>query len=254
MAMIKCSECGQNISDKAAVCIGCGAPIATTLQVLEAERTKIAEKDTNEKLTAQRRGLATKAKNNMQQNNLINTNAIIDDNISLKQLINEDINNAWRTEDEASLGVLKMLRAAIEQHEMDKHNELSDAYVANIIEIMIKEQCSSIPKFEDIGRQDLADTERFRMNLLNTYLQPNHRKSGLAPASSNKCIATDVPRKEFKMNKDAMVAIAVAAVVVIGYFGYDYYQGKQLAYPNGYPGGNAQWQQDMRDQMNGVRK
>lgn len=27
MAMIKCSECGKDISDKAAACIGCGAPI-----------------------------------------------------------------------------------------------------------------------------------------------------------------------------------------------------------------------------------
>jgi len=27
MAMIKCSECGKDISDKASVCIGCGAPI-----------------------------------------------------------------------------------------------------------------------------------------------------------------------------------------------------------------------------------
>ena len=62
-----------------------------------------------------------------------------------------------------------------------------------------------------------------------------------------------VQHKEFKMNKDILVVIAVVAVVVIGYFGYDYYQGKQLAYPNGYPGGTAQWQQDMRDQMNGKR-
>lgn len=30
MAMIKCGECGKNISDKAAVCIGCGAPIAAS--------------------------------------------------------------------------------------------------------------------------------------------------------------------------------------------------------------------------------
>lgn len=33
MAMIKCSECGRDISDKAAVCIGCGAPIATAATV-----------------------------------------------------------------------------------------------------------------------------------------------------------------------------------------------------------------------------
>jgi hypothetical protein len=30
MAMIKCAECGKDISDKAAACIGCGAPIAVT--------------------------------------------------------------------------------------------------------------------------------------------------------------------------------------------------------------------------------
>ena len=27
MALIKCSECGKNVSDKAKVCIHCGAPI-----------------------------------------------------------------------------------------------------------------------------------------------------------------------------------------------------------------------------------
>ena len=27
MALIKCSECGRLISDRAAVCIGCGAPV-----------------------------------------------------------------------------------------------------------------------------------------------------------------------------------------------------------------------------------
>ncbi|GAO21879.1 hypothetical protein ALISP_1699 [Alicycliphilus sp. B1] len=30
MALIKCSECGKEISDKAATCIGCGAPVVAT--------------------------------------------------------------------------------------------------------------------------------------------------------------------------------------------------------------------------------
>lgn len=29
MALIKCAECGKEISDKAAACVGCGAPVAT---------------------------------------------------------------------------------------------------------------------------------------------------------------------------------------------------------------------------------
>ncbi len=30
MALVKCSECGKEVSDKAAACPGCGAPIAAT--------------------------------------------------------------------------------------------------------------------------------------------------------------------------------------------------------------------------------
>ncbi len=29
MTMIKCSECGKEISDKASVCVSCGAPISS---------------------------------------------------------------------------------------------------------------------------------------------------------------------------------------------------------------------------------
>jgi hypothetical protein len=29
MAIIRCSECGRSISDRAAVCLGCGAPLAS---------------------------------------------------------------------------------------------------------------------------------------------------------------------------------------------------------------------------------
>lgn len=35
MTMINCSECGKDISDKAAVCIGCGAPMMTLIKCSE---------------------------------------------------------------------------------------------------------------------------------------------------------------------------------------------------------------------------
>lgn len=34
MTMIKCSECGKDISDKASVCISCGAPISSSSGVV----------------------------------------------------------------------------------------------------------------------------------------------------------------------------------------------------------------------------
>ena len=36
MALVKCSECAKVVSDKAAACPGCGAPIAMTMRVVRA--------------------------------------------------------------------------------------------------------------------------------------------------------------------------------------------------------------------------
>jgi hypothetical protein len=33
MALIACSECGRAVSEKAAVCIGCGAPLSTSSSI-----------------------------------------------------------------------------------------------------------------------------------------------------------------------------------------------------------------------------
>ena len=48
MALIKCSECGREISDKAEVCPGCGAPVfATTKQKTQTPTTVHYNSDTD---------------------------------------------------------------------------------------------------------------------------------------------------------------------------------------------------------------
>ena len=46
MALIKCSECGRDVSDKAPACPGCGAPIATSNAVQPTVVTYVRESDT----------------------------------------------------------------------------------------------------------------------------------------------------------------------------------------------------------------
>ena len=48
MAMIKCSECGKDISDKANVCIGCGAPLVCAVH---SESTKLSPSNVNSEKT-----------------------------------------------------------------------------------------------------------------------------------------------------------------------------------------------------------
>lgn len=46
MAMIKCSECGKDIFDKVAVCIGCGAPLVT-VSAIESSQPRSTKGETS---------------------------------------------------------------------------------------------------------------------------------------------------------------------------------------------------------------
>jgi len=65
---------------------------------------------------------------------------------------------------------LRLLLAALKQREVDERKELTDADVVAIIDKMIKQRRESIAQFEKGGRQDLAQNERFELDLLQTYM------------------------------------------------------------------------------------
>lgn len=41
MALIKCSDCNHDVSDKAAACINCGAPTSSTTKITQQPKEKI---------------------------------------------------------------------------------------------------------------------------------------------------------------------------------------------------------------------
>ncbi|MNC86168.1 Yqey-like protein [compost metagenome] len=60
--------------------------------------------------------------------------------------------------------------AALKQREVDERKELGDADVIAIIDKMIKQRRDSITQFEQGGRQDLADAEKFEVDVLQAYM------------------------------------------------------------------------------------
>lgn len=50
MALIACSECGRAVSDKAAMCIGCGAPLNTSSPIDLAPKRSKARPPTREQI------------------------------------------------------------------------------------------------------------------------------------------------------------------------------------------------------------
>ena len=90
--------------------------------------------------------------------------------MSLKQQITDDMKAAMRAKDAARLSAIRLLLSAMKQREVDERIELSDADVVAIIEKMNKQRRDSISQYEAAGRQELADVEKFEMDVLANYM------------------------------------------------------------------------------------
>jgi uncharacterized protein YqeY len=90
--------------------------------------------------------------------------------MSLKTRITEDMKAAMKAKDSQRLGTVRLLLAAMKQREVDERIELSDADILAILEKMLKQRRDSIAQYEAGGRKDLADVEKFEINVLSAYM------------------------------------------------------------------------------------
>lgn len=109
--------------------------------------------------------------------------------MSLKQQINDDMKAAMRAKETARLGAIRLLLAAMKQREVDERIELTDSDILAIIDKMLKQRRDSISQFEAAGRQDLADSEKFEMGVLQTYM-PKQMTEAEIDAAVTQAIST----------------------------------------------------------------
>lgn len=90
--------------------------------------------------------------------------------MGLKERIQEDMKAAMRARASARLSAIRLLLAAMKQKEVDERVVLDDTAVIGVIERMLKQRRESITQFEKAGRSDLADVEKFEVDVLTGYL------------------------------------------------------------------------------------
>ncbi|NII11383.1 GatB/YqeY domain-containing protein [Oleiagrimonas sp. C23AA] len=90
--------------------------------------------------------------------------------MSLKQRLTDDMKAAMRAGDKPRLGVIRLINAAIKQREVDERAELGDDQVLVVLEKMLKQRRDSVEQYVAAGREDLADTERAEIVVIETYL------------------------------------------------------------------------------------
>lgn len=97
--------------------------------------------------------------------------------MDLKQRITDDMKAAMRSGDSRRRDAIRLLQAAIKQREVDERISLDDMAVTAVIEKMLKQRKDSIAQYELAKRQDLADAEKFEVEVLQTYMpQPFSRE------------------------------------------------------------------------------
>jgi len=90
--------------------------------------------------------------------------------MSLKSRILDDVKNAMRARERDRLAALRLLTAAIKQKEVDERIELDDGQVLRVLDKMLKQRRESLEQFQQAGRGDLAEIERFELGLIQSYL------------------------------------------------------------------------------------
>lgn len=84
--------------------------------------------------------------------------------------VSAETKQAMRARAKERLGVLRMVSSEFKRIEIDERIELDDARCINILTKMSKQRNDALTQYEDAGRQDLADVERFELSVIQEFL------------------------------------------------------------------------------------
>ena len=90
--------------------------------------------------------------------------------MTLSERINNDLKEAMKSKDSFRLGVIRMVKGAMQLAKPNPREELTDDDVITVISKQIKMRNDSIKEFEAAGRSDLVEQNKKEIEILNTYM------------------------------------------------------------------------------------
>jgi uncharacterized protein YqeY len=88
----------------------------------------------------------------------------------LRDKISTDLTSAMKSKESERLSVLRMMKAAIRNKEIDLRQELEDAQAMQVLVSLIKQHRDSVEQFTRGGRLDLAAKESAEIKIIEEYL------------------------------------------------------------------------------------
>jgi hypothetical protein len=90
--------------------------------------------------------------------------------MSLKERITSDLTAAMKAKDAARLSTLRMVKAAVQNREIEKGGELTDEEMTKALQSLVKQRRDSVEQYEKAGRAELAEKERAEIVVIEEYL------------------------------------------------------------------------------------
>jgi len=90
--------------------------------------------------------------------------------MSLKVLLTEEMKLAMKAKDELRLSVIRLVRSAVKNREIDQKQELDDRGICEVIASLAKQRRESIRMFGEAGRADLVAKEEQELQVLLAFL------------------------------------------------------------------------------------
>jgi len=102
--------------------------------------------------------------------------------MALLDKVQKDMVDAMKAKDEARLGALRMVKSALQKHEIDSMKPLTDAAEMQIMNTLLKQRRESIDMFRKGGREELAAREEAEIRIIETYLPATASQADLDEA------------------------------------------------------------------------
>src|SRR5262250_2362610 len=90
--------------------------------------------------------------------------------MTLQETIQSHMTDAMRNKDALRLRVLRMMKSAVKNKEIDKMKPLEEGEVIAVLNSLIKQRKDSVEQFRKGGREELAQKEESEIKIIEEYL------------------------------------------------------------------------------------
>lgn len=92
--------------------------------------------------------------------------------MNLIEQIQKDLTAAMKEKDELRLSVLRMVKSALKNKEIEKMRPLESMEALQVLQTLVKQRHESVEQFRKGGRDDLAAKESSEITIIEGYLPP----------------------------------------------------------------------------------